>query len=74
MSDEISHDGLVWTNPDRRGGVPCVYGTRVPLDDVMSLMWDCDDEEINWYYPKVRVDQVRRLRLSFLNEYQQEKK
>jgi uncharacterized protein (DUF433 family) len=28
--------GLVWINPDRVSGVPCFYGTRVPLKNLFD--------------------------------------
>ena len=28
--------GLIWVNPERLGGTPCFYGTRVPV----QTMWD----------------------------------
>lgn len=51
-----------WTDPHRMGGIPCVYGTRVPVDDVVGLLYDCTDEEIHWHYPSVSVEQVARIR------------
>lgn len=55
-------DDLIWTNPQRMGGIPCVFGTRVPVDQVESLLYDCTDEEINRYYPSVTVEQAARIR------------
>jgi len=53
---------ISWTSEHRMGGVECVYGTRVPLKDVVNLLTDCTDEEIHWYYPSVTVQQVARIR------------
>lgn len=53
---------IIWTDPRRMGGIPCVYGTRVPVDDVLRLISECTDEETSWYYPSVTPAQVARLR------------
>jgi len=58
----MSADPICWTSPERMGGIPCVYGTRVPVADVVGLIYDCTDEEIHAYYPSVTVEQAARIR------------
>ena len=36
--DEIIIDGLVWINPERSGGAPCFYGTRVPIKNLFDYV------------------------------------
>lgn len=58
----MTADPISWTDPHRRGGEPCVYGTRVPVDHIVDLLSDCPDEEIRHFYPSVSVTQVARIR------------
>ncbi|WP_432886807.1 DUF433 domain-containing protein [Kribbella sp. CA-245084] len=44
--------GLV-VDPAIQGGHPVIAGTRVPFDDVASLMHDVPAENIKNYYPNV---------------------
>ena len=30
--------GLIWINPQRLGGTPCFYGTRVPLKNLFDYL------------------------------------
>jgi uncharacterized protein (DUF433 family) len=30
--------GVVWINPDRLGGTPCFYGSRVPLQNLFDYL------------------------------------
>jgi uncharacterized protein (DUF433 family) len=30
--------GLIWINPQRLGGTPCFYGTRVPLKNLFDYI------------------------------------
>src|SRR5690606_8722060 len=47
-------DGTVWVHPHRQGGTACVGGTRVPVDNVVSLIADgVPPEEIADGYPSV---------------------
>src|SRR5690606_21960647 len=47
-------DGPVWVHPHRQGGTACVGGTRVPVDNVVSLIADgVPPEEIADGYPSV---------------------
>lgn len=42
------------TNPDIRGGEPCIKGTRVPMFDVAALLADgVPTDQIGQYYPSV---------------------
>jgi uncharacterized protein (DUF433 family) len=31
MASAPSLEGVIWTDPERMGGEPCFYGTRVPI-------------------------------------------
>lgn len=53
---------VVWTDPARLGGTPCVRGTRTPVDHITELLDDFSDEEITGYYPAPEVWQVALLR------------
>lgn len=35
-SRKISADLPVWIDPDRMSGVPCFYGTRVPVESLFT--------------------------------------
>jgi uncharacterized protein (DUF433 family) len=35
---ERVYKDLIWQDPDRMSGVPCFYGTRVPVDDLFTFM------------------------------------
>lgn len=53
-------DGTVWVHPHRQGGTACVGGTRVPVDNVVSLIADgVPPEEIADCYPSVTADGAR---------------
>ncbi|MCA1008982.1 DUF433 domain-containing protein [Rhodococcus hoagii] len=56
MSDWIE------SHPGKLGGIPCIRGTRVPVDQVVNLMVDCTDEEIVGFYPTVPIEAVAALR------------
>ncbi len=52
---------LTWTNPGIRGGEPCMRGTRVPVEDVSTLLedgatWDFVKET----YPSIPTPEGRR--------------
>lgn len=53
---------VVWTDPDRCGGEPCVRGTRVWVSQIVDLLEDCTDEMIAAFYPTVKPWQVSILR------------
>ena len=55
-------EALIWVDPRRMGGIPCVFGTRVPVDQLQALLGEATDEQIAWIYPAVTVEQVARLR------------
>lgn len=50
------------SRPGRMGGIPCVRGTRVPVEQVINLMVVCTDEQIVLFYPTVPVEAVAALR------------
>ncbi|MDH6279509.1 DUF433 domain-containing protein [Prescottella agglutinans] len=50
------------SHPGKLGGIPCVRGTRVPVDHVVNLMVDCTDQEIVSFYPTVPVAAVAAIR------------
>lgn len=53
-------DGTVWVHPHRQGGIACVGGTRVPVDNVVALLADgVPPEEIAACYPSVTADGAR---------------
>ncbi|MFC0314506.1 DUF433 domain-containing protein [Gordonia phosphorivorans] len=52
----------VWTDPERMGDIPCVRGTRVPVDQVRDLLATCTDSEIVWHYPTCRISAVAIIR------------
>ena len=37
-ASDVVIDNLVWINPDRLGGVPCFYGTRVPIKNLFEYV------------------------------------
>jgi uncharacterized protein (DUF433 family) len=37
-SAERVYKNLIWQDKDRMGGLPCFYGTRVPVDDLYRFM------------------------------------
>jgi len=51
------------SHPGKLGGITCVRGTRVPVDQVVNLMVDCSDEEIVSFYPTVPIEAVAALRV-----------
>lgn len=50
------------SHPGKLGGIPCIFGTRVPVDQIVNLLVDCTDEEIVSCYPTVPVEAVAALR------------
>jgi uncharacterized protein (DUF433 family) len=49
---------LVWIDPDRMEGEPCIHGTRIPI----KLIWDCIEgeglEEFFIGFPQVPRERV----------------
>jgi uncharacterized protein (DUF433 family) len=35
---EVELEQLVWTDPERMSGVPCFYGTRVPVKNLFDYL------------------------------------
>jgi uncharacterized protein (DUF433 family) len=35
---EVELEHLVWTDPERMSGVPCFYGTRVPVKNLFDYL------------------------------------
>ena len=35
---EVELEQLVWTDPERMSGVPCFYGTRVPIKNLFDYL------------------------------------
>lgn len=35
---EVELERLVWTDPERMSGVPCFYGTRVPVKNLFDYL------------------------------------
>jgi len=35
---ELNIAGLIWTDPERMSGVPCFYGTRVPIQHLFDYL------------------------------------
>lgn len=52
----------VWVNPGRCGGAPCIRGTRLLVDNILSLMEELTDYEINTDYYRNDLGQYRRIR------------
>jgi uncharacterized protein (DUF433 family) len=51
--------GLVWINPDRLGGVPCFYGSRVPIISLFYYLGDGDTlDGFLQEFPGVRREQA----------------
>ncbi len=36
--EEIELGGLIWTDPERMSGAPCVSGTRVPIKNLFDYL------------------------------------
>ncbi|GAB3595327.1 hypothetical protein CFAEC_06095 [Corynebacterium faecale] len=52
----------VWTNPWRVGGVPCIRGTRIPVDIMLDWIEGAPDDDITEFSPDVTADVIDRLR------------
>jgi uncharacterized protein (DUF433 family) len=35
---EVALEQVVWTDPERMSGVPCFYGTRVPIKNLFDYL------------------------------------
>ena len=53
---------VIWADPKRMDGIPCVRNTRVPVDQITTLLAECTDAQIVKFYPTVRRTQVAVLR------------
>jgi uncharacterized protein (DUF433 family) len=60
IGDKIQSDdsrfGLIWINPARMSGVPCFFGTRVPIQTLFDYIegGDTIDEFIDAFLPITR--------------------
>ncbi len=36
--NDLNIPGLIWTDPERMSGVPCFYGTRVPIKHLFDYI------------------------------------
>lgn len=65
----------VWTNPRRQGGSPCIRGTRINVDILLSLMdgpGGMTDEQILEDYPTIPADRLAALRIAHRTYDQEE--
>ncbi|MCA9287585.1 MAG: DUF433 domain-containing protein [Phycisphaerales bacterium] len=54
--------GLVWTNPDRVGGAPCFFGTRVPVRILFDYVCDgAPIEEFVTNYPPISREEAEEV-------------
>ncbi|MDT0302923.1 DUF433 domain-containing protein [Streptomonospora wellingtoniae] len=60
--------GAVWVHPGIRSGTPCVGGTRVPVEQVVSLMVNVPADEVCEDYPTV-TEEGARAALAFANRF-----
>lgn len=51
----------VCTNPWRMGGIPCVRGTRIPVDILLDWIADCPEDDIREFYPSITSEVIDRL-------------
>lgn len=38
LCDDETLDRVIWTDPERMGGAPCFYGTRVPVAQLFEWL------------------------------------
>jgi uncharacterized protein (DUF433 family) len=51
-------EAAVWLSPGRRGGEPCVYGTRLPTEMIARAVWSAMPLERvchTWNVPRAQV-------------------
>ena len=39
-------EAAVWINPARMGGQPCIYGTRLSVEQVAGIVWEHGVDEV----------------------------
>jgi uncharacterized protein (DUF433 family) len=64
MSADDRMDSCIWIDPGRQSGTPCLGGTRIPVDTILSLMTDrgMDDAHIFAFYPDVTPEHMKAVR------------
>jgi uncharacterized protein (DUF433 family) len=56
----MSHDDTIGIEPDRRGGRPCIRGTRIAVADVLGwLAAGMSEAEIVSDFPEITIAQIR---------------
>ena len=61
-TSDVVIDNLVWINPDRLGGVPCFFGTRVPIKNLFDYVSGAEGlEGFLEGYPSVKRDQAQEV-------------
>lgn len=61
-TSDVVIDNLVWINPDRLGGAPCFYGTRVPVKNLFDYVSGSEGlEGFLEGYPSVNRDQAQEV-------------
>lgn len=59
---EENYKDLIWIDADRMGGLPCFFGTRVPIDDLFTFVRQGGNiDEFVDSFPTVSKDLVLRL-------------
>lgn len=55
----MTYDEIIWTDPERMGGVPCFRGTRVPVRGLFDhLVRDYSTDEFLEQFPSVKREQA----------------
>ena len=55
----MTYDEIVWTDPERMGGVPCFRGTRVPVISLFQhLVREYSVDEFLEQFPTVKREQA----------------
>ena len=65
-SEPIVIDGVIWIHPNRQGGEPCFYGTRVPIKILFDYLAGGDplDEFLEGFPPITREQAEKVLELA----------
>lgn len=51
-------DAVVWVDPGRQGGAPCVMGTRIPTEAVARFFWESGMASTLAAYPAITREQA----------------
>lgn len=51
-------DAAVWVDPGRQGGSPCIFGSRMPTEQVAHLVWDGGIETVHRGWPYFTDQQI----------------